>query len=110
MVPITNTPDGVYTFRDMFSDMACDVLIVASRELGTINHSWLTAHICIEAGVNVIGFVFNDVRPIAETEPAISNPEIVELCSQVPVLGIVKHNDKQPPWHGVADKILNKKS
>ena len=106
MVPIMDTPEGIYSFRDLFSDLASDIIIVTSRDLGTINHSWLSAKICDEAGLNVAGFIFNDTKPVEEKEPAISNPEIIEYCSGKPVLGIVKYNDKKTPWETIADKIL----
>ena len=107
MVPIMDTPKGIYSFCDLFSDLASDIIIVASRDLGTINHSWLSAKICDEAGLNVAGFIFNDTKPVEEKEPAISNPEIIEYCSGKSVLGIVKYNDKKTPWGTIADKILN---
>jgi len=53
MVPIMETQEGIYSFLDLFSDLASDIIIVASRDLGTINHSWLTAKVCVEAGLNV---------------------------------------------------------
>ncbi len=107
MVPIMNTAAGIYSFLDLFSDLASDIIIVASRDLGTINHSWLSAKTCDEAGLNVFGFVFNDTKPVEEKEPAKSNPEIIELCSGKPVLGIVKYNDKITQWNSIVNKILN---
>ncbi len=107
MVPIMDTQKGIYTFLDLFSDLASDIIIVASRELGTINHSWLTSKVCKEAGLNVTGFIFNDTRPVEEKEPAKSNPEIIEYCSGTSVLGIIKYDDKETRWNSIADKILN---
>ena len=106
MVPIAQAPGGIYSFLDLFKDTASDIIIVASRKLGTINHSWLTAKTCKEAGLNVIGFVFNDAEETEEREPAVSNPEIIAHCSEVPVLGIIKHNDNNARWNIIADKIL----
>jgi len=106
MVPIMDTPDGIYSFCDLFMDIACDIIIVASRDLGTINHSWLTAKACDEAGLTVAGYIFNDTKPVEEKEPAISNPEIIEYCSGKPALGTVKYNDKKTRWNSIADKIL----
>ena len=107
MVPIMDTGDGIYSFLDLFSDLASDIIIVASRELGTINHSWLTAKSCDEAGLNAIGFIFNDVKYVEEKEPAVSNPEIIEYCSGKPVLGIVKYDNPETQWSSIVDKILN---
>lgn len=107
LVPIDKSPNGkIYSFIDLFADMACDIIIVASRELGTINHSWLTAKACKEAGLNVKGFIFNDATPVEEKEPALSNPEIISECSSVQTLGIVKYNDKLTQWQQIVDKIL----
>jgi dethiobiotin synthetase len=110
MVPIMETQEGIYSFLDLFRDLASDIIIVTSRDLGTINHSWLTSKTCKEAGLNVQGFVFNDTKPVEEKEPAASNPEIIEYCSGTPVLGIVKHDNPETRWDTIVDKILNEKN
>jgi len=107
MVPIMDTQKGIYTFLDLFSDLASDIIVIASRELGTINHSWLTSKVCKEAGLNVAGFIFNDTQPVKEREPAKSNPEIIEYCSGTPVLGVIRYDDKETRWNSIADKIIN---
>jgi len=110
MVPIMDTQEGIYSFLDLFRDLASDIIIVTSRDLGTINHSWLTSKTCKEAGLSVQGFVFDDTKPVEEKEPAVSNPEIIEYCSGTPVLGIVKYANPETRWDTIVDKILNEKN
>jgi len=89
LVPICDTPTGIYTMRDFFCDIAGHILIVARRTLGTINHTWLTVEACQAAGLPVRAIVFNDSQPCDDAEPASSNPQIIARCTGVPVAGII---------------------
>ncbi len=92
LVPLCDAPDGsVYTMRDLFADMAGEIIIVARRTLGTINHTWLSTEACRAAGLAVRGIIFNDAQPCDEGEPACSNPAIIARCTGAACLGCVPH-------------------
>ncbi len=45
---------------DLARALDCKVILVSRNYLGSINHSLLTARVCREAGLNVVGWIFND--------------------------------------------------
>jgi dethiobiotin synthetase len=102
MVPMRETRDGVYSFRDLCADLAGSIVIVASRLLGTINHTWLTVAACREAGLDLRGVVFNDAQPVEAGEPAASNPEVIARCADVSVLGCVPYAAGDEVWDMIA--------
>ncbi|MCX7002978.1 MAG: dethiobiotin synthase [bacterium] len=91
MVPLCRGAERIYSFRDFCADCGAAVLIVARRTLGTLNHTWLTVNACREAGLPVLGVIFNDTEPQAECEPASSNPALLAECAAVPLLGCVPY-------------------
>jgi len=108
LVPICEINGEIYSFLDFFSDLAGKVIIVASRDLGTINHSWLSVKICKEKGLDVMGIIFNDTKSSEKIEPYLSNPEIIEKCAKTTNLGEVDFNPelKTDVWKNIVDKIL----
>ena len=95
LVPIVAHDHGVYSFREFFADIAAHVIIVAGRQLGTINHTWLTVEVCQQAKLPVVGLVFNDTSPVPETEPYISNSQVLHTCTGLPILGTILYNADQ---------------
>ena len=56
LVPLNNT-----TFvADLIKALDAKVILVSRNYLGSINHSLLTARVCREMQIPVIGWVFND--------------------------------------------------
>lgn len=56
LVPLNNS-----TFvADLIKEMGAKVILVSRNYLGSINHSLLTARVCREMQLPVIGWVFND--------------------------------------------------
>lgn len=106
LVPIWELAGGVYTMRDMCADLAAEVLIVARRTLGTINHTWLTVEACRAAGLPIRAIVFNDAVPCAETEPACSNPGLIHECTGVMVAGPVRHGASDAVFESLIDSLL----
>jgi dethiobiotin synthetase len=45
---------------DLIKEMGAKVILVSRNYLGSINHSLLTARVCREMQLPVIGWVFND--------------------------------------------------
>ncbi len=48
---------------DLAQDLAFPVVIVASNQLGVINHTLLTAEACQRRGLKIVAVVLNDVAP-----------------------------------------------
>ena len=111
LVPICEIDGEIYSFLNFFSDLVGKVIIVASRDLGTINHSWLSVNACKEKGLDVIGMIFNDTKPAEKIEPYLSNPEIIEKCAETTNLGEIDFNPepKTDIWKKIVDKILTEK-
>ena len=56
MVPINDTEFVI----DVIEKLKAKVILVSRNYLGSINHSLLTANICKQRGIDVIGWIFND--------------------------------------------------
>jgi dethiobiotin synthetase len=90
MVPLA----GKYLYRDLAADLGLPVLVVARPGLGTINHTLLTLSALRSAKAPVSGIVINhstkERRGLAER----TSPQVITRLSGVPVLGIVRHGQK----------------
>jgi dethiobiotin synthetase len=56
MVPLNESE----TILDLISLLGAEVIIVSRNYLGSINHSLMTAKILKQAGIPVLGWIFND--------------------------------------------------
>lgn len=56
MVPINDTEFVI----DLIEQLKVKVILVSRNYLGSINHSLLTANICKQRGIDVLGWIFND--------------------------------------------------
>ena len=66
------------------------VVVVASPQLGTINHTLLTVDALLEQRLEVKGVVISGVPINAEADPAISTlQETLEPFLKVPLLGML---------------------
>jgi len=106
LVPIAAHDYGMYSFREFFADIAAHMVIVASRVLGTINHTWLTAEVCATAGLPVLGLLFNDTSPVPETEPYSSNSAMLHDCTGLPVLGQIAYAAGDADFSEPVDRLL----
>lgn len=106
LVPITCHGHGIYTFREFFADIAAHLVLVAGRELGTINHTWLTVDACRNAGLPLHGLVFNDTSPVPEIEPYTSNSLVLNRCTGLPVLGHIPFNAARDAFDAPAARII----
>lgn len=107
LVPICDTGNSVYTMRDFFSDIAGDIVIVARRTLGTVNHTWLAIEACRAAGLHVRAVIFNDAQPCDDAEPACSNPALVAHCTGVSVAGPVHHCAHDAAFDSLVSSIFD---
>ena len=108
MVPIRRN----YLFSDMAADLGLPVILVAGTGLGTINHTLLSLEHARNRGLEVIGIVFNQIRPgrrctLAER----TGPDLISRFTDVPVLGVfpfVKKIDRvylERAAHGIVENI-----
>ncbi len=89
MVPLNESQ----TMLDLMAALALPVLVVAINGLGTINHTLLTLAALREAGVEVLGVVFNQPDGPGEADEFIrrDNPETIARFGGVAVLGRLPH-------------------
>jgi dethiobiotin synthetase len=85
MVPL----DDQHTVLDLARWLNFPAIIVARPNLGTINHTLLTASVLRHANVPIAGVVINryppDATPIADE----TNPRAIERWGKLPILAIV---------------------
>ena len=83
LVPISRD----YLVIDLIRDLDIPLVIVSRNGLGTINHTLLTVRQAEEAGINILGVIFNrttqDKRDISKK----TNPGIIRKLANVDVLG-----------------------
>ena len=89
-VPIGEDENGIWTARDFANDLACPIVLVARRTLGTLNHTLLS----VKAAPNVKALVFNDAAPVEPGDvAALTSVELLRamtglpIWAQVPFLG-----------------------
>ncbi len=76
---------------DIAGDLGLRTLVVAANKLGAINHSLLTIEAIRRRKMNLIGLVFNNLDRKVDKQITQDNPKIVELLSQVKVLGVLPY-------------------
>lgn len=96
MVPLTE--------REFVADFArlagLPIIIVATPQLGTINHTLLTVRICREFGLEIAGIIINMIPRNANAVEK-NTPKAIERLGTVPVLGTIPMM-KKPNYKQVA--------
>lgn len=87
MVPL----DEERTMLDLMVRLSCPVILVATRGLGTINHTLLSIEVLRSAGLHVPGVVFNETEPVERDFIRQDNPEAVRKFGEVDILGDVDY-------------------
>lgn len=79
--------------EDIIKLLNCDVIIVASAKLGTINYTYLTVHYLKTIGINIKGIILNnyDENDIICKD----NRKQIENLTGIKVIATVKNNDKE---------------
>jgi dethiobiotin synthetase len=76
-----------FCVRDLIASIDCDVLVVASNRLGTINHTLLTVNALRDAGIQRINIVLSGVEK--KDASSQSNASVLtELAAPHPVMSI----------------------
>ena len=84
-----------YLVADLIKDMAAPAIIVARPGLGTINHTLLTVKYAQNAGIKVLGVIFNETKKTKIGACERTNPKEIEREADVPILGWVKYGSKK---------------
>lgn len=79
--------DETSTMLDLMKAMAFPVILVAHRGLGTINHSLLSLKALRDAGLLVLGVIFNERHDRPTDYIGRDNPETVARFGHVEILG-----------------------
>jgi dethiobiotin synthetase len=90
LVPLTDRR----SFLDLAALLRLPVLIVARPGLGTINHTLLTVMALRDRRLPIAGIVINYSRDQRTGLSERTNPDVIERRSGVPVIGIVRHGQK----------------
>jgi dethiobiotin synthetase len=76
---------------DLMVQIGAPVVLTAAIGLGTINHCLLSLRVMRDAGLEVLGVVFNEPERIKRDIITEDNPDAVAAFGQVPVLGNLDH-------------------
>ena len=95
LVPIVED----YFVRDWAQELQLPVVIVASAELGTLNHTLLTVESIQHAGLEILGIVMN-FHNCTENMATQTNPAIIEQITQLPLLRLEANStlNALPQW------------
>lgn len=89
MVPLNDSA----TMLDLMTALDMPVVVVSLDGLGTINHTLLTLAALRQAGLEVLGVVFNQPEPPTDGDEFLrrDNPETISRFSGAAVLGNIPH-------------------
>jgi dethiobiotin synthetase len=90
LVPLT----GRRSYLDLAASLSLPVLVVARPGLGTINHTLLTVTALRSRRIAIAGIVINHCGTGQPGLAERTNPAVIERLSRVPVIGIVRHRQK----------------
>ncbi|HEX8550536.1 MAG TPA: dethiobiotin synthase [Abditibacteriaceae bacterium] len=84
--------DGVIWTNCELAALCDETILVARRNLGTINHTTLTTRVARDFGLKLRGLIFCDAAPIEEDDIAAqTSPEICAEMTGLPILGEVHY-------------------
>lgn len=109
LAPIAKRDGRILNNADWASELGLPVIIVARRNLGTINHTLLTIEALRARNIEVAGLVFCDAMEVDETDVAVqTGPDLICESSQINVLGMVPFfDDLSPTTLQIAANNLN---
>lgn len=82
-----------YLVADMIAELQLPAIIVARRNLGTINHTVLTAAYARQRGIKIAGVIINgwDEKQVGVLER--SNVEYIQRLTGLPILGKLPYSE-----------------
>lgn len=84
--PITTLKDRIYNLDDLIKDMNMDVILAASAELGTINHTVLTVEYLKNVGIDIKGIIINKYE---NTQLCNDNINMIKAMTGIDILGVM---------------------
>jgi len=87
LVPLTED----YFVSDLILELDIPVVVVSRVSLGTINHTLLTIRQTEEAGINILGIIFNEAKKKKKGLAETTNPSVIERLSGVTILGTLPY-------------------
>lgn len=84
MVPLVST----YTFADLARELGLGVIVVVGNRLGAVNHSILTMEHAACLGVNVCGYILNELQD-ERTPATTTNAQTIQELTRVARLGMI---------------------
>ena len=87
MVPI----QGNYLMMDLIRDLDVELILVARRGLGTINHTLLSIAQARQRGITLKGVLFNETQPKSSGIPEKTNPQAIASLGEVKILGTIPY-------------------
>jgi dethiobiotin synthetase len=79
------------TMLDLIKALALPVVLVARSGLGTINHTLLSLAALEQAGLSVLGVVFNKTEPSMETDIENNNADIIKRMGNTRILARIPY-------------------
>lgn len=89
---------------DLICRLKAKVVLVSRNYLGSINHSLLTAAVCRQRGLDVLGWIFND--EFMHYQDEVSAWSGYPIIAQVPKLAEVTSQALQQQAVSIRDKLL----
>ncbi len=80
-----------YFVADLIKDLGLEVVIVARKGLGTINHTTLTLKQAEEYGLKISGLIFNSTHCSSTGIAQKTNPKEIQRINKTKVLGILPY-------------------
>jgi dethiobiotin synthase len=89
------------TMLDLMVALELPVLLVGHSGLGTINHVLLSLDALRKRGLNPLGVILNDCRPVPESSRFIhdDNADAIETYGQTRVLARIPYLGEKPDWN-----------
>jgi dethiobiotin synthetase len=97
------------TVADLAAALGMQVIIVARRSLGTLNHTLLTLAVARSRGLEVAGVVVNETTPACGVAEE-TNPQELRQRMTVPLLAVIPHGQDglaalaDVDWWGIVNK------
>lgn len=101
-VPISKGVDVLNLMREF----ALPVVVVARPDLGTINHTLLTADAIRAAGLYVAGIVINGFNAATAGPAEETVAEVLRKWTQAPILAVVPHDPLSSVEHGKLGSVV----
>lgn len=84
-----------YNYADLAGALGLEVILVIANRLGCLNSAILSLHYAKNRGLQVRGYILNDVDPVS-SPAAQTNADSLRRLTAVPALGFVRYKEPLP--------------